>query len=303
MPPLAAQRMRNIIYPRAAAQAENLNFTVGSVTGSLFTGTTSDLVSYPVAIHGYYNWRNIAIACAVCEEGDVILDIGANVGSETIGFSDIVGASGVVYAFEPFPPNLERLQVNSEQTRYSNITVFPLALSDRDADVRFVPPTPDNSGRGHLMDPRDKDIRSLSSDILDVHCTTLDSLLPQMVRPPQLVVVDAEGHEAAILRGAEQMLALHHPVIVLEVLGQLLARAGTSPDALATHLRSFDYSLFELTRFRVAPIDVEERQFPDTSDWLAVPASRSNAIKRIRHTIRRCGLMPCIPPLNPLRLT
>ena len=304
MPPLVAQRVRDVIYPRSAAQSETVDFTIRSVTGSPFTGTTSDFVAYRVALQGYFNWRNVVIACAVCEEGDVILDIGANLGSETVGFSDIVGPNGAVYAFEPFPPNLERLRVNAKDVKYGNVIVSPLALSDFKGSVQFAPPSQDNSGSGHLLRDGGEDVRSApSGSPLEVSCATLDSLLPQLVRPPRLVVVDAEGHEAAILRGAEEMLASHQPVIVLEVLGELLAHAGTTPEEVAGHLRRFDYDLFEITRFGVAPIDVEGGRIPDASDWVVVPASRSGVIKRIRRTLRRAGLMPCVPILNPLRTT
>ena len=40
--------------------------------------------------------------------GDVILEVGANVGTETVSYADIVGPDGIVHAFEPVPSNVSR---------------------------------------------------------------------------------------------------------------------------------------------------------------------------------------------------
>jgi FkbM family methyltransferase len=302
MPPLVAQRMRDRIYPRSAAELDSYRFTVRSQTGSPFTGTTSDLVAYPMAVHGYFNWRNIAIARAVCQEGDVIVEIGANIGSETVSFSDIVGQTGTVHAFEPFTPNLEQLRLNAAQTRHPNVNIFPVALSDHDGDVRFAAPRPHNSGSGHLVGAAEDDTfeRQTTGDVIEVRCATLDSLLAQLGHP-RLVVVDAEGHDAAILRGANRLLTVHQPVVVLEVVEDLLARSGASPEELSRQLRSLGYNLFEITRFRVVPVEVEARRGPTRSDWVAVPQSSGRVTGTIRRTIRRCGLTPLLPGVNPLR--
>ncbi|HWE32965.1 MAG TPA: FkbM family methyltransferase [Solirubrobacteraceae bacterium] len=291
-----AQRVREAIYPQTLASAERLTFTVASQTGSPFTGNTGDLVAYPVAINGYFNWRNVAIATAVCGDGDAIVEVGANIGSETVSFSDLVGASGVVYAFEPYPPNIDALQHNVASTIYRNVTVFPVALSDHSGVESFVAPPSRNSGYGHLGSDHGE-TQTPSPDNVSVRCDTLDAFLPEM-RPPQLVVIDAEGHESLILKGAEQTLR-GRPVLVLEVLETLLARTGSSPREVATYLAGFGYELFEIQRFRLAAFSADDELVPGASDWLAVPRD-SGLSARIARTLARAGFMPCLPVLNPI---
>src|SRR5207244_5417641 len=131
--------------------------------------------------------------------------------------------------FEPSPSNIELLELNAARTRHRNVTVIPLALGDRETRVRFVVPLNANSGSGYVLGPNSGS-PPIGSDqrVVEIRSTTLDAMLPQL-RPPRLVVIDAEGHEAAILRGAERLLLGHRPVIVLEVLESLLRRAGTTP--------------------------------------------------------------------------
>lgn len=294
LPPLVAQRVRDVIYPRSVGRREDYAFTVRSATGSRFTGRTSDFVSYPVSVHGYFNWRNVAIARAVCRTGDVIVEVGANVGTETVAFSDIVGATGRVYAFEPFAPNLEHLELNAAQTTHRNVTILPVALSDREGEIRFAVPPGHNSGIGHLVDGGEA-----SGDESVVQTTTLDHLGGEL-GAPRLVVIDAEGGEGAILAGASAFLEMHHPVLVLEVIGELLRRAGSSPELIATQLGELGYDLFEIHRLALEPIDVAG-PIPQASDWIAIPKPSRETIERVRRTIRRAALLPCVPALNPLK--
>lgn len=294
LPPLISQRIRDRIYPRSVARLEACRFTTNSLTGSPFSGTTADHVAHPFAVHGYFNWRNVVIARGVCRPGDVIYDIGANIGSETVGFSDIVGRGGAVYAFEPFPANLDQLRHNAATTRSANVEVLALALSDSSGELRFAAPAEGNSGSGHVIESS----AGGEHGAVIVACRTLDEVRTE-IRRPRLLVVDAEGHEAAILRGADRVLRDDRPVIVLEALAELLARAGSDPATLARYLHDRQYVLAEISRFGLAPFDATAT-IPHASDWLALPREEMALTGRIRRLLRLGAAMPCLPGLNPL---
>ncbi len=69
-------------------------------------------------------------------EGDVVLDVGANVGIAAIFFAAVCGASAV-HSFEPAPPIFELLCENV--AKYPAVTPHPYAISDseREADFTF----------------------------------------------------------------------------------------------------------------------------------------------------------------------
>jgi FkbM family methyltransferase len=250
-------------------------------------------------VHGYYNWRNLAIADVVCRPGDTIVEIGANVGTETVGFSDIVGEHGTVHAFEPFSANVEQLRKNAAQTRYRNVNVFPVALSDRQGQLRFVPPWIHNSGNGHVVDPADVVAAASEPEkFIQVPCATLDSLGAQLGRA-QLLAIDAEGHEVAILKGAGEYLRAYKPTIIIEVVESRLAFSGATPKDVARHLHGVGYELFEINRFGARTIGAGESRIPRPADWLALP-SDGDLIVLINRALRRCALMPMMRGLNPL---
>lgn len=65
------------------------------------------------------------------KEGDVVLDLGANIGYWTCLFSELVGKNGRVYSFEPSPGNFELLKKNVEANGYRNVILEQKAVAER----------------------------------------------------------------------------------------------------------------------------------------------------------------------------
>jgi FkbM family methyltransferase len=272
-------------------------FTTPSVTGSMFTGRTSDFPAYPFCIHGYFDWRTIAIARAVCKPGDTIIEVGANIGTETICFADVVGATGAVYAFEPYPVNADQLRRNV-RTTHAKVEVFTVALSNCHGVALFKTPPRTNSGAGHLVTRAATDPFG-TEDNLEVEVTTLDSLLSQL-KPPKLVVTDVEGHDHAVLRGAQETLEEHRPALIFEAHDVKLRQIGSDVKQLAAFLNGLNYQLFEIGRYRLRPLTPSTR-VPVWGNWLGLPEEQRGDQRRIQQMLTRAGLLPCLRGLNPLR--
>ena len=65
------------------------------------------------------------------KEGDLVIDIGANVGHYTHRLSSLVGASGRVLAFEPVPESFELLSSNLNKLPFQNMTLFNVAAFNK----------------------------------------------------------------------------------------------------------------------------------------------------------------------------
>src|SRR5688572_28766782 len=100
-PPMVAGRLVSWLQPFDRAIPDAGEFVVKAQTGSPFPGRTDVLLGLRFTLHGYFDWRCWAVAIAVTRPGDTIIEVGANIGTETVGFADIVGPSGRVMAFEP----------------------------------------------------------------------------------------------------------------------------------------------------------------------------------------------------------
>jgi len=140
------------------------------------------------------------------KKGDVIVDIGANIGYYTLQEARLVGDDGKVYAIEPVPENVELLKKNIELNNYSNIEVFQLAVGDvNKTDYVYI------SDRRNTASM----IKSQASiDKVPVEVTTLDKFLEN--KPlPSLIRMDVEGYEGEIIKGMRGLLESNKPLKVV----------------------------------------------------------------------------------------
>jgi FkbM family methyltransferase len=268
-----------------------------SQTGSLFANRTSDFHAYPFSVHGYYEWRNVAIASAICSKGDSIVEIGANVGTETTGYADIVGPKGKVYAFEPVASNIVALENTLRISGLFNVTVLPLAVQDVCGNVKFVlPGKGDSSGVGHISSDGEGDL----NEVKEVDSVTLDSV-SEWIGPAKAILVDAEGSELHILQGGKGYIKRYKPFMVLEASSKLLERTGSDLDQLYQQIRELGYCGFQITRVGLRKLD--SNRLPKKSNWFCCHQTHLDSVRIVRKILVLCGSLPFWLRLNPLGRT
>jgi FkbM family methyltransferase len=102
--------------------------------------------------------------------GNVVADVGANIGYYTLILARCVGPEGRVFAFEPDPVNFALLQRNIEVNGYRNVVAVNKAVSDRAGPTRLFL-APDNLADHRIFDPGD------GRRSIPVETLVLDSLL------------------------------------------------------------------------------------------------------------------------------
>jgi FkbM family methyltransferase len=133
--------------------------------------------------------------------GDVVYDVGGHHGYHSLLASKLVGDTGKVYVFEPLPENRDAIARVVSANDCGNCTVVSVAVSD-------------NIGRTPLFfgaDDSQPSILTRPGGSLMVETTTLDDFASRHQRP-NLVKVDVEGAEYAVLLGARHLLATDPPL-------------------------------------------------------------------------------------------
>jgi hypothetical protein len=69
------------IHPFERSLRDGSEFRSRAVTGSYYHGSRHDVHGYMFGMHGYFDWRVIAVVGAVLRAGDVAVEVGANVGA------------------------------------------------------------------------------------------------------------------------------------------------------------------------------------------------------------------------------
>ena len=147
--------------------------------------------------------------------GDILYDVGSNLGFFALIGARLVGDSGAVYAFEPVPGNAEAIRRNAASNDFGWVTVLERAAWSE-------------SGRGAVLVPGDTSWSHLEATgrhpdtqaTIDVEQVALDDLVARgEARPPTVVKIDTEGAEIGVLEGMRAILAEHRPVVICELHG------------------------------------------------------------------------------------
>jgi FkbM family methyltransferase len=163
-------------------------------------------------------------------EGDVVYDVGANIGLYSRFLVQCFGASKV-YAFEPMEGNQELLAKNLELGGCaSRVSVIPLAIGNEDGTCEFqVDDLTSNTGSldvvtgGKASESRAQ--YGLPPQTVRVPVGRLDSLAELKGIPkPDVIKLDVEGAEALALEGAEILLSQRVCRLVIELHGAEVAR-------------------------------------------------------------------------------
>ena len=183
------------------------------------------------------------------EPGATVVDVGANIGYNTVHAARCAGTSGRVVALEPTPDNLEVLRRNVAASGLANIVVEPVAAGraegERELFVRgeksavnsFFPA----SCYAHV------------TEVLRVPVVPLDELVDEA----DVVKIDVEGAELDVLEGMPRLLA-KRTALVAEWHPLLQQLAGYSPDALPTWLLQRGWQLHAASHWKVRRVEAAD---------------------------------------------
>lgn len=146
--------------------------------------------------------------------GDVVYDIGANIGFFSILAARLTGPTGHVVAFDPLASNAERIVHNSSLNGFDWVEVRTIAVGREDGDARFL--VSEVSSWGRLASTGRHEGHTGETG---VRVQTLDSIVASGTRPPQVVKIDVEGAEADVLDGARVTIGAHRPRLIIELHG------------------------------------------------------------------------------------
>ena len=171
--------------------------------------------------------NNPVLWALICERswaGDYFVDIGANFGY----FSLLAASRGAkTIAFEPSPRELQRFWLNLAASGVSNVSVFPIALSDHEHEPTLWVGDVGNTGSNALTScAAEGTIRVTALPLAEV-------ITAGIMRKVRLVKIDVEGHEMRVLKGLEAAIPfLGRADFVVEITPTYLKRSGDSADEI-----------------------------------------------------------------------
>lgn len=220
------------------------------------TSLLPSLVAY-----GYWEAGVTRALLRILRPGERVIEVGANVGYYTLLFASRVGPEGSVTAFDANPRAVELLRRTLATNGLAlGARVVPMAVADRPGRVTLHRlARQQGSSSIYAFGPEDLATWDDQASPLDVEATSLDAFFGDDSPPVDLVKIDAEGAEPAIVAGMQRLLARSPRVrLVLEFIPASLRRAGHDPRAFLASLTSLGFRLHAIDgrgRFRATTID------------------------------------------------
>ena len=211
---------------------------------------TDCVVQRFVYYFSHYEYNELSWLKRQIRDDWVFFDVGANFGYYSLLVSRYSGAKAAVYAFEPLRRNFEMLKQNRELNDYENISMFNVALSDKNGMTEFVAPLDNNLGRGHLAN----ECGELSEEKIVVETVTLDSFVARHgITRLDAIKVDIEGAEMLFLRGAGRTLVDLRPLLIVECNPSALHSFGSSAEIMLELIHEYGYTTWVAGRFGLKP--------------------------------------------------
>lgn len=184
------------------------NGLVDARHGRLIYNRFDQYVGRSVETYGEFSELELQFLLSGVAEGDVVVEVGANIGSHTVALAAKVGSSGRVLAFEAQRIVHQALCGNLALNSIANAMAYHAALGDTEGQLS-VPAVdyarPANFG-GISVRP--------AGEGEPVPAWRLDGMgqLPRL----KLMKIDVEGMEAAVIRGAADTIARLKPALYVE---------------------------------------------------------------------------------------
>jgi FkbM family methyltransferase len=257
---------------------------------------------YPVKIDSFHlkdegkvdfaNWDNPLISAKVVsqemvdffkkfvKQGDLIIDIGANIGDMTVPMALAAGGSGITLAFDPNPYVFKILEENAAlNAGKQHIVPLLYAITEKKEEFYYVSseasfsnggisPTK-NSSHGKFVYP--EKIKGIN--LLEF----LEQEYPDKLKNLSFIKVDAEGYDKEIIKSIPGLIDKYKPVIVAESF-----RDNTPEQKIELYnvIKQHGYDIFYFSDFNINAKIIKLEHASDMTTWktsidiYAVPVGR-----------------------------
>lgn len=242
IPPSAVRRSPGgqLVLNRALKRRPRAFRSVPTARGFTVDGHTSDLIQRYLYLFGMWEPDTTHWLTEHLRPGDVVVDIGANIGYFSLLAATCVGPTGRVLAFEPVPSIADMLTANVRRNDLP-IEVHRVVVGEAPGTAEVFRSADTNIGRSGTSGGAGR----VSEGTVPVvrAATALDEELWQRIR---FIKIDVEGDERHVLRGLEPVLAALSPgaAVLVEVTPDESAAPGDSADDLFARMRGLGFAAF-----------------------------------------------------------
>jgi FkbM family methyltransferase len=186
-------------------------------------------------VNGVYEPEVLKLHKRELKEGDVYIDVGANIGDTGLFAASLVGKSGQVICFEPIKDLASQIEKSKNENDFTQLIVVNKGLSNENKKA-FIYKNDKNIGASSLID------LGTSVDKEEIVLTCGEEELGRLKRI-DFIKVDVEGHEVSVFDVLRERISTFKPKIIFEFTPKMY---GENKLSILYMLQGFGYKIFDL---------------------------------------------------------
>ena len=200
-------------------------------TGAVLYGTLRDTIHRQVFFFGVWERELTAYYKNILRDGDVVIDIGANVGTHALLASHLVGPRGRVHAIEASPSIFRQLERNLRASHAHNVTAYNVAVLDRPQTVPIFLYDSSNLGKTTTIPSEGLKPNFTKEGMIEGRPLS-DIVSLDEIRAARLIKIDVEGAEWLVIKGINDILPIlrRDAQIIVEFTSLTFSDFAISPD-------------------------------------------------------------------------
>ena len=175
--------------------------------GVLFNAYHDCVISSALIYSEWPEYNELMFLRSNLNYGDIIIDVGANVGHVSLLLADIVGINNII-AFEPTPVSFKRLVENWNLNSFPTDGLYQNAVGDRRKTV-FIKNSYSPFTTNKISNMKNYNDIEVDQVNLDGYCSHFKT------KEIGLLKIDVEGYELNVFKGAREFLTYCHPKIIM----------------------------------------------------------------------------------------
>ena len=225
-----------------------------------------------IYIRGWHSMLELKCLDLFLTPETIFIDVGAYIGEFTI-FSAKRCSNGKILSFEPDNNNYQRLIYNIKLNAFENIVPFNCGLSDEKTNAQLYTSRKirEDGVRSCVttMFPRSVDYVPIGIS----NTNSIDQVYQNnRYRGLDVIKIDTEGAELAVLNGAKRTIANYRPVIMIEINEIMLRAAGHTKHEVGKTLLDWNYKPYRINRLG-KPVKYQAGELPDFCNIIYFPCT------------------------------
>jgi FkbM family methyltransferase len=268
---------RGALWEAARHRARVVPVSVRWYAGTNVSVTLGNDNSLCLYVCGSFEPNEFAFLDRILKPGMVFVDVGANDGYYSLFAARRLGAEGRVIAIEPSSRERDHLEANIRRNNVKSITILPVALGETAGKGQLKLADGGHTGHNTLGGFATAGVLTAATETVEVD--TLDNVVARLgLERLDLIKIDAEGAEVAVLQGARSIIGKHRPILLVEVNNRALEAQNHTAKALLDILENgLNYKICVYSPSTGMPT-LWQREPIESANVVAIPADRPDLL-------------------------